>query len=404
MIIGSIARSARFDQTRNPQDKDEMQKILLLGAGGFIGSHLAVELMNSKQYQITALDITKEKLDEGIRLAAELYLRDAAGGDEVSDDDIDKVMEPIRYVHLDIMEESRRQELRDLVGSHDIVVNMVAICNPALYVSDPIATFEVGFLGNLMVCDMCLELGKRLVQFSTSEVYGKSPSVYVPDQPFVFNEETSNLIMGPINKHRWIYASGKQLLERVIHAYGMKRDFHYSVVRPFNYIGERIDYLPSQQNGNPRVFSHFMDALLQGTPLKLVNGGRQQRCYTYIKDATEAHVRIIANADNACDQQIFNVGTNDNETTIENLAVQMREIYREHFLQDGQPLSEIVTVDGDEFYGGGYDDIDRRLLDNSKVRELTGWKPETDLETMLYKIMVYYVEKVRNGQGAGVPD
>lgn len=379
-----------------------MQKVLLLGAGGFIGSHLAVELMNTKKYQITALDVTKEKLDEGIRLAAELYLRDEAGNHRVSDDEISEVMAPIRYVHLDIMDEGRREELRRLVRDHDIIVNMVAICNPALYVSDPIATFEVGFLGNLMVCDLCLEFGKRLIQFSTSEVYGKSPSVYVKDTPFVFNEETSNLIMGPIGKHRWIYASGKQLLERVIHAYGMKRDFHYSVIRPFNYIGERIDYLPSQQNGNPRVFSHFMDALLQGTPLKLVNGGLQQRCYTYIKDATDAHVRIINNEGNRCDRQIFNVGTNDNETTIENLALAMREIYRENFLEDGQPLSDVVTIGGDEFYGGGYDDIDRRLLDNSKIRNLTGWQPDTDLKTMLHKIMVYYVEKVRNGQGVAL--
>jgi nucleoside-diphosphate-sugar epimerase len=220
----------------------------------------------------------------------------------------------------------------------------------------------------------------------------------VKDREFYFNEDTSDLIMGPINKHRWIYASGKQLLERAIHAYGLKKDFHYSIIRPFNYIGERIDYLPSEKNGNPRVFSHFMDALINGNPMPLVNGGLQKRCYTYIKDATDAHVRIIEDKNKVCDKQIFNVGLSSNETTIRDLAVLMRDIYKEHFMENGQKVSELVSIPGDEFYGEGYDDIDRRLLDNSKLIELTGWEPEYDLKTMLYEIMKYYVERVRNAK------
>ena len=372
-----------------------MKKILLLGAGGFIGSHLAVDLMKLGEYEIKALDITKEKLEEGIRLAAELYIREVDHTSEVSDEQIDNIVNPIKYIHLDIMDEKNNKDLEKLIEENDIVVDMIAICNPALYVSDPIKTFEVGFLGNLKICDLCLQFGKRLVQFSTSEVYGKSPAVYVKGEAFLFNEETSNLIMGPICKHRWIYASAKQLLERVIHAYGMERDFSYSIIRPFNYIGERIDYLPSHQSGNPRVFSHFMDGLLNGTPLHLVDGGLQKRCYTYIKDATDAHVRIIRDVENRCDKQIFNVGTNDNETSIRDLAFRMKKIYDENFAIKGQKLSEIQSIEGSVFYGDGYDDIDRRLLDNSKLKRLTGWQPKTDLDTMLYKIIKYYVEKVR---------
>lgn len=369
-----------------------MKKALLLGAGGFVGSHLAIELLKRKRFELTALDITHEKLDEGLRQAA-LFELDGVENAETGRE-IDRIVSNIRYVNLDILDPGKQGELKALIGEHDIIVNLVAVCNPALYVSDPIYTFDVGFRGNLAVFDMCAELDKRLIQFSTSEVYGKSPSVYVKDQEFLFNEETSNLIMGPINRHRWIYACGKQLLERIIHAYGMKHDFHYSIIRPFNYIGEMIDYLPSQKSGSPRVFSHFMDALLNSAPLKLVNGGHQKRCYTYIRDATDAHVRIIEQED-TCDKQIFNVGTNDNETSIRDLAYTMRRIYDERFRLPDQELSEVIDISGDDFYGKGYDDIDRRLLDNSKLVTLTGWKPQYSLEDMLLRIMSYYVSQVR---------
>ena len=199
--------------------------------------------------------------------------------------------------------------------------------------------------------------------------------------------------MGPINKHRWIYASGKQLLERVIHAYGLGGDLNYSIIRPFNYIGQRIDYLPSLRKGKPRVFSLFMDALMNGKPMYLVNGGLQKRCYTYIKDATKAHIRIIENPNGRCNNQIFNVGNPSNETSIKNLAIKMKNTYKKYFIKENQPLSEMKNIPGEDFYGDGYDDIDRRLPDISKIQRLTGWRPEYDLKTMLYEIMHYHVSK-----------
>lgn len=138
-----------------------------------------------------------------------------------------------------------------------------------------------------------------------------------------FNEDTTPLIMGPICNHRWIYASAKQLLERVLHAHGLQNKLDYTIIRPFNFVGPEIDYLPSEQAGNPRVFSHFMNgatrihascsrvavgcqelqlpawhtaqskahssavpapldaALLYGTEMKLVDGGSNLRGYTY---------------------------------------------------------------------------------------------------------------------------
>ena len=100
--------------------------------------------------------------------------------------------------------------------------------------------------------------------------------------------------MGPVQKQRWIYASSKQLLERIIYAHGLKGDLDYSIIRPFNFVGPRFDYLvPSGAKGGPRVFSHFMSAMFTGGPIYLVDGGGQHRCFTHIKDASEAFTAIL---------------------------------------------------------------------------------------------------------------
>lgn len=136
-----------------------------------------------------------------------------------------------------------------------------------------------------------------------------------------------------------------------------------------------------------------MDALLYGKPMKLVDGGMQRRCYTYIDDATDAHMRIIENKDGLCKNQIINIGTNDNETTIKDLALRMQKIYKRHFMSVGQKLPELIVVSGEDFYGPGYDDCDRRLVDSSKIERLTGWKPKLNLDQMLYESIKYYVSR-----------
>lgn len=351
-----------------------MKKVLLLGAGGFIGSHLAGALSRRKNdYLTTAVDITRKKFDEAAR--------------------------GIKYIHLDIRKQKRK--LRRLIKKHDIIVNMVAIANPGMYVKNPLGTFELDFKQNLVIIELCAKYRKRLIHFSTSEVYGKSPSIYVKNKAFHFNVDKSDFILGPINKHRWIYACSKQLLDRVIHAFGLQKNLNYTIIRPFNYIGPRIDFLPSEEKGIPRVFSYFMDALLYDNPMYLVDGGKQKRCYTSIKDATVAHMLVINNLGNVCNKKIFNIGTNSNETTIENLAKVMQEVYKKNFMTVNKVLPSIKKISGEEFYGRGYEDSDRRLLDSSDFTNLTGWQPEQDLKTMVYEGMKYYVDR-HNRKQSGI--
>ena len=203
----------------------------------------------------------------------------------------------------------------------------------------------------------------------------------------MFSEDATDFILGPVNKHRWIYSCAKQLLERVIHAYGIREGLNWSVVRPFNFIGPKIDYLTTAQEGNPRVFSHFMTALLEGTQMKLVNGGHNRRCYTYIDDAVDCIERIIANPDGVCDRQIFNVGTPQNELSIRGLAERMRDLYARKFRKPGQRLPDLVEVDSREFYGEGYEDSDRRIPDICKAEKLLGSRPKYDLDETIERSM-----------------
>ena len=184
-----------------------------------------------------------------------------------------------------------------------------------------------------------------------------------------------------------------------MHAYGIEQGFNYTIIRPFNFIGPKIDFLLHEKEGVPRVFSFFMDALLTGGTMKLVDGGTARRCYTYIDDAVEATYRVVENKGGVCDRQIFNIGSAYNETSIRQMAETMRDIYAEKFRDPQVKLPEIISVPGEEFYGHGYDDSDRRIPDITKARTLLGWEPKWSMRDLLETTMAYYVAEYR-GQSA----
>ena len=360
-------------------------KILSLGAGGFIGSHLTERLL-SDGHQVTAVDVSGEKLSEFL---------DHPG---------------LRFLEQDIRKPG--WDLDGLVEDADLVIDLIAYANPGLYVKIPLEVFRLNFLENLKIAEACVRRGRRLIQFSTCEVYGRSPAslkaskVVDPEDPVhaTFSEDSSEFILGPVEKHRWIYACSKQLLERVLHAYGLEQGFRYTIIRPFNFIGPKIDFLASERAGIPRVFSFFMDALIHGTRMKLVDGGTNRRCYTYIEDAVDCMARIVENPGGVCDRQIFNIGSPANEISIRQLAEIMREIYVKKFRDPVTPLPEIGSVPGESFYGNGYEDSDRRIPDITKARTLLGWEPRWGLRDMLEVTMRYYVlEHQKNGARATVP-
>jgi len=348
-------------------------RVLLLGVGGFIGTHLVDRLLRDPSYEVEGLDLSDEKLEEALQVPR------------------------FKFVRGDIRHE--RETTRAMIDRADVVVDLIAHANPSLYVAKPLEVFELNFTENLHIAEACVEKNKRLVQFSTCEVYGKTLAAVAPDmlqdpddpRHAVFSEDTTDFILGPVSKHRWIYSCAKQLLERVIHAYGIREGLNWTVVRPFNFIGPKIDYLTTAQEGNPRVFSHFMSALIEGSQMKLVNGGHNKRCYTYIDDAVDCIERIIANPDGVCDREIFNVGSPQNELSIREMAERMRDLYARKFRRSGQRLPDIVEVDSRDFYGEGYEDSDRRIPDITKAQTLLGWQPKYGLDETIERSMAGFV-------------
>src|SRR5260370_9006894 len=236
-------------------------KSLTLGAAGFIGSHLTHRLLKER-HTVTAVDLYSEKVAE--------YVED----------------ENLTFIQQDIR--SPAWDLDRAVEDADLVIDLIAYANPGLYLRIPLEVFRLNFIENLKIAEACVRHGKRLMQFSTCEVYGrtaaslKNARLADPEDPIhaTFSEDTSEYILGPVSKHRWIYSSAKQLLERVLHAYGIEQGFNYTIIRPFNFIGPKIDFLPQEKGGIPRVFSFFMDALLTGGQMKLVNGGVNRPWFT----------------------------------------------------------------------------------------------------------------------------
>ena len=358
-----------------------MGNVLSLGGGGFIGAHLTERLLEIG-HDVTVVDIHSDKIDDLL-------------GDR-----------RVTFVERSVAD--RSFDLDGTIAAADVVIDLVAHANPGIYVRNPLDVFRLNFQENLRIAEACVERAKRLVQFSSCEVYGKTPVAVLhgalpdPEDPSyaTFSEDRTDMIMGPVDRHRWIYACAKQLLERVLHAYGLEGRLNYTIVRPFNFIGPKIDYLPGETDGVPRVFSYFMEALLEGTPMKLVDGGHQRRCYTYIKDAVDCVARIVENRDGVCDRQIFNVGSPGNEVTIRELAGLLRDLYARHFAPAGAALPEVVEVSAEAFYGKGYEDSDRRIPDIDKAQRLLGWAPRTRMVEMLLPTMEYYV-RARRAAGAG---
>ncbi|OPY64978.1 MAG: Bifunctional polymyxin resistance protein ArnA [Syntrophorhabdus sp. PtaU1.Bin050] len=337
-------------------------KILILGINGFIGNSLAARVLKDTNWEVYGMDIRDDKLDE-------------CHGTE-----------RFHFVEGDIG--INREWIEYHVKKCDVVLPLVAIATPATYVREPLRVFELDFEANLQIVRQCVKYGKRLVFPSTSEVYGMCTDKE-------FDEDESSLILGPICKQRWIYSASKQLLDRVIWAYGFQQGLQFTCFRPFNWIGPKLDDLALQpeKEGSSRVVTQFISSLIHGHPIQLVDGGTQKRCFTYVDDGIDCLMKIIENPEGACDGQIFNIGNPNNESTISDLAYKLREIFLSNPASrhcSGTP--KIVEVSSGAFYGQGYQDIDRRVPSIKKAQKIIGWSPQVDLDTALKRTLDYYLD------------
>jgi len=263
-------------------------------------------------------------------------------------------------------------------------MDLVAHANPITYMEQPLEVVELNFFDNLKIVEHCARFRRTLIQFSTCEVYGKTGGSTEP-----FNEDTTDLILGPVRNHRWIYSCAKQLLERIIHARGLRHELEYVIIRPFNVVGPEVDYLVrSRANGVPRVFPNLMSSLLYDQPMPLADGGISKRTFIYVDDATDAILLVLENLARLR-SEIINVGNPNNEVSIRELAHLMTDLYRQ--ITGRTPHAPIIDVPAHDLYGPGYEDCDRRIPDISKLARL-GWEPKYDLVETLRTTMQYYCE------------
>ncbi len=334
-------------------------KILVLGVNGFIGNSLTEYILKNKDWEVYGMDMAADKLVQCLG------------------------HERFHFVEGDIT--INKEWIEYHVRKCDIVIPLVAIATPATYVKDPLRVFELDFEANLDIVRKCVRYEKRVLFPSTSEVYGMCT-----DREF--DEEASNLVLGPINKPRWIYSCSKQLMDRVIHAYGMKEGLQYTLFRPFNWIGPKLDNILEPKEGSSRVLTQFIGNILRGKDILLVDGGSQRRSFTYIDDGIDALIRIIENEDNAAQGRIFNIGNPLNDVSIKDLAETLIGLIRTYpkyaKLADSVKL---VAVRSKEYYGEGYQDILTRVPSIRNATKFLGWKPTTDLKTALRKTLDYHL-------------
>ena len=336
-------------------------KVLILGVNGFIGSHLSERILADKDWEIYGLDIGYDRLEAIIENPRFHFLEgDITVNKEWTDYNIKKC---------------------------DVVIPLVAIANPAIYVKNPLKVFELDFEANLDIIKKAVEYETRVVFPSTSEVYGMCTDD-------IFDEDKSNFILGPINKQRWIYSTCKQLLDRVIWAYGFEKGFQFTIFRPYNWVGPRLDSMHTTKEGSSRVVTQFIGNILQNEPLKLVNGGHQKRCFLYIDDGINCLVKIIENKNRICDNEIINIGNPNNNLAIKELAFKIKEIFEKHPLVLSKKLNKKIKIEDvsqEEFYGEGYQDVSFRVPSIKKAKRLLGWEPKIDIDIALRKTIDFYI-------------
>ena len=325
-----------------------MQKVLITGGGGFIGSHLAEALLE-QNHEVQIIDDLSTGSIENIE-----HLKPHPHFSYV----IDTVM--------------NRPLMAELVDRADVVFHLAAAVGVRLIVEQPVQTIETNIEASKIVLEMAAKKKKKVLISSTSEVYGKLDKER-------FSEE-DNLVLGPTSKARWCYAASKIIDEFLAKAYFTERGLPVVVVRVFNTIG------PRQTGQYGMVVPRFVRQALLGEPITVYGDGAQRRSFTWVGDVVNALIALSGHPEAV--GEVFNIG-HTKDISIHELALMVKELT--------ESSSEIVFVPYEEAYGEGFEDMPRRLPNFPKIKRLIDYRPTLDLSEMLERIIAYYREKLGVG-------
>ena len=312
-------------------------RTVVTGGAGFIGSHL-VEHLLSRGDDVAVLDDLSTGRLENLRHVLD---------------------EPrLRFVEGSILD---RSAVEEVVGGADRVFHLAAAVGVHLIVDHPLESLRTNIHGTENVLDASLAAGARLLLASTSEIYGKNTADSLPEE--------SDRILGSPLKSRWTYAAAKGIDEAFAHAYWREFGLQVSIVRLFNTVG------PRQTGRYGMVVPNLVVQALLGEPLTVFGDGRQTRCFSYVGDVVPAMVRIEENQ--ASRGLAYNLGGSF-EVSIMDLARRIVDVLGSD--------STIRLVPYAEAYGEGYEDMRRRVPDNTKARQLVGFDPATTLEEIIRQV------------------
>lgn len=357
--VGLVAGQQLLATPRTMTAIRHCTRVLILGVNGFIGNHLTERLLHHPDYEVYGLDISRDAIERFIDHPR------------------------FHFVEGDISIHSEWIEYH--IKKCDVILPLVAIATPVAYVRDPLRVFELDFEENLKIVRYCVRYQKRIIFPSTSEVYGMCEDEQ-------FDEDRSRLVVGPIGKPRWIYSVSKQLLDRIIWAYGRDQGLSFTLFRPFNWMGPRLDSLESARIGSSRAITQLILNLVEGTPIQLVDGGEQKRCFTDIEEGIEALFRIIADPKAVCNGKIINIGNPYNEASIKELARMLHQAFEAHPLRRYfPPFAGFKAVESQAYYGKGYQDVSHRRPSIRNAQRYLNWQPQLPLETTVQRTLDYFL-------------
>jgi UDP-glucose 4-epimerase len=307
-------------------------RVFITGGAGFIGSHLCDALL-AKGHQVSILD----NMSTG------------------SAANIAHIKDQIEIHQGDIRDAALVEKL---MAPADLVLHMAAALGVNTILENPIESVSTNFTGSEVVLTAATKLNKRIIIASTSEIYGKNPN-----QPL--NEESDRVVGAP-QKIRWTYSDAKALEEAIAHALFLTKQLKVTTIRLFNTVG------PRQTGRYGMVLPRFVQSALKNEPITIYGDGTQSRVFCHVQDAVKA-ILTLAATDSAIGE-VYNVG-GVGETTIKQLA--------DKIIERTKSTSTITFTPYDDAYPAGYEDMQRRVPDTTKIKNSIGWSPANTLDSII---------------------
>lgn len=315
-------------------------RALITGGVGFIGSHLAEELINIG-HQVIVLDNLSTGRLENIK-----PVEKNSNFELVVDTILNEVL------------------MDKLVEKSDIIFHLAAAVGVELIVKKPLESLTTNIKGSEIVLEMAYRYHKKVLITSTSEIYGKNVNGPL--------KENDDRILGSPLKTRWSYSTAKAVDEMLAYVYWKQRDVPSVIVRLFNTVG------PRQTGTYGMVVPRFVEQALINKPLTVYGTGKQSRCFIHVKDVVKTLIKLAAEPKAV--GEVFNIGSQE-EISIEELAKEIILVTNSK--------SKITYTPYEKAYEDGFEDMQRRVPDTSKIDKLIGFKPTYTLQKIIEDIVIY---------------